>query len=264
MVLLLKHQNISLQNLVVRATVVCGNEDQVGSDMKGGLFMTKNQIEYWNSQYLKQHNERLDAENKRSNLARELETSRSNRAKEVQALRELLELTRSNQARERETNRANMANEKELNRAHRSSEALTRQQNLERTRSAMASESIGRAQQYVSRSGQLLGYLTSSEANRVSRSNALLNAQMSRLSINQRAREARLNFQIQDYRNRLSTQQLAVDRYRANTTYELGLRNADIAHQRYLEDKRHNEVSEYINAFGTALRAGIISKGVLK
>lgn len=65
--------------------------------------MTKNQIEYWRSQYLKKHEERMDRETKRSNKAREHEERRSNIARERENIR-------SNVARERLQQQANAIN----------------------------------------------------------------------------------------------------------------------------------------------------------
>lgn len=66
--------------------------------------MTRNQIEYWNTQETRRANKARERETNRSNLAREAETNRNNRAVEE-------ETHRANVAREVETNRANVARE---------------------------------------------------------------------------------------------------------------------------------------------------------
>lgn len=115
--------------------------------------MTKNQIDYWRNQYEKRHQERVDRETRRANLAKEAEEFRSNKERE----RENVRTNRENEAIRREANRINdVASQRsvgEASRHNQASEALTAASlGVERERvdvanlSALYSKEVGMAQ----------------------------------------------------------------------------------------------------------------------
>lgn len=148
--------------------------------------MTRNQIEYWNLQELKQHNRVTESEEQRANRAREAfnisnlaetgrhnvaqegidisklnESVRHNTATEGQAVSDLQERHRSATAQEslertkqKETRRSNIAQESEAKRSHQASEGLksieiktNRADLAERKRHNLAAEEVSKLTQ---------------------------------------------------------------------------------------------------------------------
>lgn len=132
--------------------------------MKGGLIMTRNQIEYWNLQENKRNNVARLAEDNRHALVSENETAKHNRASEIQAINELGETSRHNRATESaainqmaeqhrhnvadegirsQTNTINQLSQQETARANRANEALKHQSNLLTGQQIMANYDVG-------------------------------------------------------------------------------------------------------------------------
>nr|AMP18938.1 hypothetical protein [Otarine picobirnavirus] len=86
--------------------------------VKGGLFMTQNQIAYWRLQEDKRSHKSDETERRRTNLANEAIKQESNQLRGS----ELNELIRSNTARESENWRHNVTSEGETQRHNRADE----------------------------------------------------------------------------------------------------------------------------------------------
>lgn len=161
----------------------------------------------------------------------------------------LSEQVRSNIAREVETNRSNLANEQLTQQRN----MLTNLANSETLRSNIAKENISRQgllNETVRLSNEAtrnnmnysLGQMTNLTQQRGQSLNYAVGMGNVKASIERNRlldRQTYLNAMLQKERNTLTSQQV-----------DLGLRNLD-------ELTRHNQVSEYINAFSTALRGGM-------
>lgn len=232
--------------------------------------MTKNQIEYWQLQRMK----KADAETARTNRARELlsaqqqsETARSNKENErLQSVKlfndytlgqskltnermGLMETRRSNIARETEQRRSNMANE--ANVAARNT--ISRYELSEKSRSNMAQENISR--------GGLLNNMLGTSNQRSSISNQLylgtLANRLQRQQLQTQRYGMNLNYNAQQERNQIARLQANTAQRSTMLNYEINKSRNDLTYQSLIEQQRHNQTTEYINAFGTALNAGL-------
>lgn len=225
--------------------------------------MTKNQIDYWNMQRQK----RADAEQARANRAKELENIRSNLANEaIQRDRVRNDLTvaqgnqsiertkvaeqqRSNISREIETRRSNQASEMTRNR-----EAMTNLMAVnESRRSHMANENIGLT-------NALANTLTAYDRQRQTSNTyglGLLSNKLGMANLSEQRRINTANISISKDRNRLLQMQNLTNQKRLEVERAYNMDRLALSTAELTERQRHNEVSEYINAFGTALNAGI-------
>lgn len=178
--------------------------------------MTRNQIEYWNTQETKRANKAKEAETQRSNLAREVETNRNNRAVEE-------ETHRANVAREVETNRANVARE-QLQRLESDRSYTISTLNLEETK---------RRNRVIEEQGQ------QTIDNNLRHDLATESIQSANLALNR----AQLYETILSHRN-----SEAISQYNAKEIFRANQARED-------ENYRHNLASENIDRFRSTLQA---------
>lgn len=238
--------------------------------------MTKNQLAFWELEETKRNNARSWAETVRSNQARERETNRSNLAKEEQARRELFETNRSNIERERlnrntliESQRHSMATEAENMRSNLSQERLASENNLTNRLKVLGDQantrsqiSVNRQQVGVSERDLMNRVLMANETARANRANEAIKREQTAESI--RSNQASESIRHQQVLNDLLNVNTTIKRDQLN--FESAERNRQLEREKLIEQKRHNEVGEYIGAWNTTLGAAssVLKVGLLK
>lgn len=220
--------------------------------------MTRNQIEYWKYQYDKEQRAQELRETQRANLERErlnraqlAETQRVNTANLLNAQTQL-QLSRSQLD---ETHRSNLAREAETFRNNN----LTYFNNLrsinEQRRSHIINEAVA---QYTAKTSRMQ-YLNDLQRVGISRAQVANALEIARMNVAETRRNNNLvnNVQLLNY---------AVNRQNANNQERMNIHNIrlreqeqGLTQQSLVEQKRHNEVTEYIGALqsiGNFLKVG--------
>lgn len=220
--------------------------------------MTRNQIEYWKVQYDKEQRARELRETQRANLERErlnraqlAETQRVNTANMLNAQSQL----QINRQLADETHRSNLAREAETFRNNN----LTYQNNLRSINETSRTHRINEAVAQYTAATSRMQYVNDLQRVGISRAQVANALEIARMNVAEQRRNNNLvnNVQLLNY---------GVNRQNANNQERMNIHNIrlreqeqGLTQQSLVEQKRHNEVTEYIGglqSIGNFLRIG--------
>jgi len=220
--------------------------------------MTRNQLEYWKLQYDKEQRAQELRETQRANQERErlgraqlAETERVNTANMLNARTQL----QINQEQADETHRSNLAREAEIFRNNN----LTYHNNLRSINETSRSHRINEAVAQYTADTSRMQYRNDLQRVGISRSQVANALEIARMNVAETRRNNNLinNVQLLNY---------AVNRQNANNQERMNIHNIrlreqeqGLTQQSLVEQKRHNEVTEYIGglqSIGNFLRIG--------